>query len=82
MRRVRTSTWILTAVFLITLVTYVLVRPPQAATAGNPSTTGQPSSPSPSPTSPAPSPDTVAVTVNHHVDANREGHASEFGVPD
>jgi hypothetical protein len=33
MRRVRASTWILTAVFLITLTTYLLIRPPLAATA-------------------------------------------------
>ena len=47
MRRVRTSTWILTAVFLVALVTYVLVKPASTTTGGNSSTTGQ-SSPSPS----------------------------------
>ncbi len=31
MRRVRTSTWVLTAVFLVTLVLYFRVRPPSPA---------------------------------------------------
>ena len=74
MRRVRTSTWILTAVFLVALVTYVLVRPAPTATVGNPSTTVQPS------TSPRADPDDV--TANHLSDADSEAHANEFGVPD
>ena len=44
MRRVRTSTWILTAVFLITLTTYLLIKPAPAATVG---VTTSPSSPVP-----------------------------------
>ena len=69
-RRVRTSTWILTAVFLVTLVTWVLVMPTSTATVGNPSTTGQPSTSSePARTT---SPPTTTPTR----------HADEFGVPD
>ncbi len=32
MRRVRTSTWVVTAIFLVALVTYLQVRPQRAAT--------------------------------------------------
>ena len=70
MRRVRTSTWILTAVFLVALVTYWLVKPAQTAPAGNRSTTGQSST--------SPDAGRVDVTANHHADV----HANEFGVPD
>src|SRR5262249_58176491 len=35
MRRVRTSTWVLLAVFLGTLVLYLWVRPPTPSTAGD-----------------------------------------------
>ena len=43
MRRVRTSTWILTAVFLIIAATYLLVRPSPAATVVvTPATTSSP----------------------------------------
>ena len=79
MRRVRTSTWILTAIFLVVLVTYVLVKPAPPATAGNPSTPGQ-SSPSPSPSLTRAGPDDG--TANYHADGNPEGQPDEFGVPD
>jgi hypothetical protein len=48
MRRIRLSTWVLTAIFLAALVAYVLVKPSPASTDGR----NQTSSPSPS-TSPA-----------------------------
>ena len=35
MRRVRISTWILTAIFVLTLVTYVMVKPPAVGTTGD-----------------------------------------------
>ena len=40
MRRVRTSTWILIAVFLLALVAYFLVRPSHPASSGKTPTTG------------------------------------------
>ena len=36
MRRVRTSTWVLLAVFLGTLVLYLWVKPPAPSTTGDP----------------------------------------------
>ena len=69
-RRVRTSTWILTAVFLVTLVTWVLVMPTQPRNRRHPLDDGA-------------ALDLVRagpgdVTGDHHADA----HADEFGVPD
>ena len=50
MRRVRTSTWILLAVFLGTLVLYTWVKPPAPGTASDsPAGTQQASSPTPTP---------------------------------
>lgn len=59
MRRVRTSTWILIAVFLVALVTYLLFRPPHATSTGKTPASGvartvPATSPSPSPIVPSP----------------------------
>jgi hypothetical protein len=50
MRRVRTSTWILVAIFLVTLVTYLRFRPPTAHAGSTPGVV-QPSRPKPAPAS-------------------------------
>ena len=79
MRRARTSTWILTAVFLITLVAYLLVRPPPAATTGvTPATTPSPSS---APATSPPAQANRADQADDHTETNRRGKATEFGVP-
>ena len=58
MRRVRTSAWILTAVFLIIAATYLLVRPsPAALVIVTPATTASPAA-TPTPASPVPVPTT------------------------
>lgn len=62
MRRVRISTWILTAIFVLTLVTYVMVKPPAPGTTGDtqqvhPTTSARPAPTTPSPTTkPRPTP--------------------------
>ena len=69
-RRVRTSTWVLTAIFVIALAAYLLVRPQSAATdapASHPAPAPtvsrratSPAPPSPTPTPPAPPPAPVS----------------------
>ena len=81
MRRVRTSTWILTAVFLVALVTYVLVRPAQTATAGNRSTTGQSSSSSPTSPARARTPSPPATTSTPTAKATPKSSASPTDTP-
>jgi len=41
MRRVRTSTWVLLAIFLGTLALYLWVKPPPTSAAGDSPTTAQ-----------------------------------------
>ena len=51
MRRIRTSTWVLLAIFLGTLALYLMVKPPSpSAVVDGPATGQQSSSPAPSPT--------------------------------
>jgi hypothetical protein len=53
MRRIRLSTWVLTAIFLAALVAYVLAKPPPAS---NSSRQTQSPTPSTSPTRGVPAP--------------------------
>jgi hypothetical protein len=54
MRRVRISTWILTAIFVLTLVTYVMVKPPAPGTTGDTQQVHPTVSARPTPTTPPP----------------------------
>ena len=67
----RTSTWILTAVFLVTLVTWVLFKPTQTTTVGNPSTGQSSTSPGPARTT---SPPTTTPTQRRRVRCPRLAH--------
>jgi hypothetical protein len=86
-RRVRTSTWILTAVFLIALATYLLVRPPYQAPVNGTvqpifSSTAPATSPAATaPTSPAPQTSTPHPDKTPHSDKTPHPTAVPTVVP-